>query len=285
MTFSSDGTKFPSVPHIEDDEKAFGTRTPNTSPGKQLQALVDRTELLLQKLGLDKNDINKKTILDLLLPLSGLLDDDGKLPINRLLATDDQGNLTTIAIPSVSFTRVAVANFSSNVPQRLTSRRWIQRTVNGVFSTKPTGIQDDWVITQDGSIIFNSPGQYQINVTAIGAMVDAHQLRINVNDGEGIFNGILTQTASAAVSGHTMLTATAANAAFTLGVQGAPSLPTKIAVEHWCARGGTGTNPIDVGFASTAGSVPLYLVGTIVHTAIQTLKINDARTVITDFNT
>ncbi len=284
MTFSSDGTKFPDVPHIEDDEKAFGTKNPNTSPGKQLQALVDRTELLLQKLGIDKNDPSKPSILDLLIPLTGLLDDNGKLPLERLLATDNRGNITTIAIPSVSFTRVAVANFTSNTPQQLVSGEWRPRNINGVVSTKPTGIQSDWIATQGGSIILNSPGQYLITVTGIGAMIDAHQLRINVNDGGSVFNGILTQTANGAVNGNTLLTATEATAAFTLGVRDSQPIPTRVTIEHWAARAGTGSNPIDVGFSSRPGSVPLYLVGSIVHTAIQTLKINDSRAVITDFN-
>lgn len=153
-----------------------------------------------------------------------------------------------------------------------------------MVSTKPIGIQGDWIATQGGSIILNSPGQYLVSVTGIGAMIDAHQLRININDGASIFYGILTQTASAAVQGHTILTATEASAAFTLGVRDSQPVPTRVTIEHWAARAGTGSNPIDVGFASKPGSQPLYLVGHIVHTAIQTLKINDRRAVITDFN-
>ncbi|MEM7556151.1 MAG: hypothetical protein AAF378_19025 [Cyanobacteria bacterium P01_A01_bin.84] len=284
MTFTSDGSKFPDVPHIQNDEKAFGTRNLNTSPGKQLQALCDRTEYarleiirVLRKLGIE--DPVAKSILDLIIPLSQLLDDDGKMPFNRLLATDEIGNITTIPIPRVSFIRTAVANFTASSPQALTPDEWALRRIEGVISTKPSGINPDWVVVSGGRIVLNSPGQYLINVAVIGGMVDAHQVRIN-RDGT-IFNGILTQTASSPVVGHTILTMSQANAAFTIGVKDSPPIPANISIEHWAARS---RGDIDAGFASTLGSVPLYIVGSITHTTVETLSITDNKTIIQEFN-
>lgn len=282
--FAEDRNKFPQVPHIQQDEKAFNTEVPDTSPGKQLKALVDRTAFLANKLGVLSPE--QKLIYDLLTPLNQLLDDDGKLPFNRLLATDDQGNITTIPRPRASFTRIAIASLKSSFTAKVPGLQWIQRDINQVIRTNPSGVADDWVTSNGVTLTFNSPGQYLISATALGAMVDAHQIRwINKTIGES-YDGIITQTANVPLSGHTITTPSFADHTFTLGVSGAPQPPVEFALEHQIiSTQNAGRAAIDFGLP-VANFNSIFMTGFIIHVAIDTVDITDPRqAIIQDFNT
>lgn len=293
--FSSDGLQFTDVPHINNDEKAFGTRNPDTSPGKQLQALTDRTQYLKNKI--DRLNIGNSTqpsIFELLSPLSQLLDDDGKLPKERLLATDNQGNITTIAIPRISFTRIAIASFSTAARSNAVAGQWAERPISRAVSTKPSGVDPQWLTSNGRTLTLNSPGQYLVEATGIAAMVDSHQLRLRRQPDDSFYYGFMEQTANEPVGGHTILTPSSLSAAFTIGVEGAPPPPITLSLQHWVTNRQPGfAQNIDFGFPlSRSNSVPnppneneTYIVGNIIHIAIQTLSITDNKAIITDFNT
>lgn len=284
MTFTPDSSKFPDVPHIQDDEKAFGTQNnPGTSPAKQFQSLTDRTAYLAQRLKIE--DPALASVYDLLTPLSELLDENGKLPFNRLLATDTQGNVTTIAIPKVSFTRVAIATLQSSERDFANPGTWSPRVLNAIVTTKPSGIPENWLTTNGRDFTLNSPGQYLIHLTAIGAMLDAHQIRLRREPDNQIFNGIIAQTADAPVSGHTIMTASEVSAAFTIGVPDSPEPPVTFKVEHFAIKSQTppaALTSLDFGFPA-AGTPEVYINGSIIHIAIQTVSITDTKAVVIDF--
>lgn len=229
----SEESKFKPVPHIPSGAKAYGTEgNESENPGAQFQTLINRDKAIAETLELQVDGEGNVTgskleglpTAETLQPLEKkieelsarlqtleekskvlegldkLRDTEGILSANQLLGTDVDGRMTVIPKPRQSFTRVALATLLSKLPEGSQGGAgtgdWDLRTFNFPISTKPQGINSDWITTPGGNLSFrlNSPGQYLVHIVAVANKVDAHQLRLrNVKEGT-TFPGTSIQT-------------------------------------------------------------------------------------------
>lgn len=247
-------------------------------------------DLVAEVLGI--SEPRNKTVYDLITPLTQLLDVDGKLPFNQLLATDNQGNITLIPRPKASFTRIAIARIQSDFRARTPAvNQWIVRDINSVASTKPSGVPSDWIASDGVYLILNSPGQYLLFASALSSMTDAHQARWrrlvnnngNIETTNDTSEGLLIETTGFGLNGETVVTDSIATHAFTIGVPGSPQPPVYYALEHKFAKSFNSRNRHDFGVPRNNWE-SVFMTGTIMHVAIDTVDITDPNTVITDFN-
>ncbi|MEL6166379.1 MAG: hypothetical protein AAFR37_22425, partial [Cyanobacteria bacterium J06628_3] len=248
-------------------------------------------DLIAEVLGI--SEPRNKTVYDLITPLTQLLDADGKLPLNQLLATDNEGNITLIPRPKASFTRVAFARLQSSFTARTPQpNAWIVRDIKSVASTKPTGIIPNWIESDGVYLTFNSPGQYLLFGSGLSSMTDAHQARWKRYEMVGgilqgtndTSEGLLIETTGFGINGETLVTDSLATHAFTIGVPGAPQPPVYYAIEHKFAKNFNRRASLDFGVPRTNYD-SVFMVGSVIHIAIDTVDITDPRTIITDFNT
>ncbi|NEP08734.1 MAG: hypothetical protein F6K14_00440 [Symploca sp. SIO2C1] len=206
--FTENGTTFPPVTHIEQGEKAFSTLdNPTLSPGKQLQALVNRdtylkgyAEGIATALGLVSAGAGQFQASALGLFAGLPLTPDGKLPPNKLLATDSAGQIVAIDKPVI---QSAIASFATLKDRQPPSGAggtgntvdWINRDLNYLVTAGGT---DNWIQLDTASKSFDlTEGSYLISAIATATMVDKHQIRIRREDGQ-VWEGLSTQTVSAA---------------------------------------------------------------------------------------